>query len=298
LASVSPDDEIIVVDNASTDGSADLVPSHKQVRLLRRATNNFIFGLNDGLAQADGRFVAFLNNDITVATNFVDEALALFDSASVFAVCPRILTLTGEDQGSLTSGVFHRGLWFYEVHLHDDQARGTFFAVGGQSFFHHEKLLEVGSIDPLLWPMYHEDIELSIRAWKAGYEIRYAPDALVYHLGSHASSRTFDRSELRTFVRQNEFLTVWKNATDLRFLLEHFAYLPFRLATAIIRRDWPTLKGFLRALSRAYAVRQARRNAKRHFRLSDGEVAALVRAQALGIRTPKIGGIPASADSR
>ena len=91
-----------------------------------------------------------------------------------------------------------------------------FFAVGGQSLFRRDLLVGLDSIDELLWPMYHEDIELSYRAWKAGLRILYAPDAVCHHLGSQTSARVFTRVELRSFVRQNELLTVWKNVDDPR----------------------------------------------------------------------------------
>ncbi len=99
-----------------------------------------------------------------------------------------------------------------------------FFAVGGQSFFRHEMLKEIGSIDPLLWPMYHEDIELSYRAWKRGWRVRYAPDAVAHHVGGHSSRRVFSPSQLRSFVRQNEYLTIWKDVTDRRLLAEHLLH--------------------------------------------------------------------------
>jgi GT2 family glycosyltransferase len=288
LEATSEQDEIIVVDNASPDGSAELVPSHPRIRLLAKKDNNFIFGLNDGLQLAQGKYVAFLNNDIRVEPGFVEAALDEFDSQDVFAVCPRILQTSGEDQGALTSGRFHRGLWFYDVHSHDDTAHETFFAVGGQSFFDAEKLRLLGSIDPLLWPMYHEDIELSLRAWKAGFVIRFAGLSRVWHIGGHSSSRAFTTAQLRSFVRQNEFLTVWK-LSDTAVLIIHLGvWLPLRLTIAAIHRDWPTLLGFRNAARRIVAVRRARRIARHHHRLTDAQLRKRVSHVGLGIGTPTL----------
>ena len=73
---VGPNDEIILVDNASTDDSVAAVrAAFPDVRIVENATNRYIFGLNDGLAVARGRYVAFCNNDMTVEDDFV-EALA------------------------------------------------------------------------------------------------------------------------------------------------------------------------------------------------------------------------------
>lgn len=276
LASAGQDDEVIVVDNASSDGSTDNVRERfPAVRLVCVEDNEYIFGLNRGLAVATGDYVAFLNNDMTVEEDFVDRCIGHFTEPDIFAVCPRILDGHGVDQGSLTASVWRRGLIFYQCLPHSDDTTDCFFAVGGQSFFRRDMLTEIGSIDPLLRPMYHEDIELSYRAWKRGWRVVYAPDAVCHHLGSRTSLKVFTSAQLRTFIRQNEHLIIWKNVTDSRMLLEHFLLLPFRLLVAVAGRDWPTVIGVARAGARWREVLASRREAKRHFRRSDHEVLRL-----------------------
>jgi GT2 family glycosyltransferase len=271
------DDEIIVVDNNSTDGSAEMVKRrYPTVSLVRLPENRFIFGLNDGLLAARGEYVAFLNNDIVAEPGFIDALVRGFDSESVFAVCARILDPAGKEQGSRTAGYWANGLLHYQSLPHSDVATDCFFAVGGQSLFRRSYLEQMGSIDELLWPMYHEDIELSYRAWKHGWTIRYAPDAVVHHLGGHTSRRVFRASDLRTFVRQNEFLTVWKDVTDRRLLARHLFLIPPRVLKAVAVGDLPTLRGLGRAIRRLPQVPAARRSAKRHFERTDREVLDLV----------------------
>jgi GT2 family glycosyltransferase len=275
LAAMGEDDELIVVDNASTDGSRELLRSYgPRLRLLELDANTYIFGLNRGLELAQGRFVAFLNNDMTVQRDFVNRCVDALNSGGedLFAVCPRILQIDGGDQGSRTAGFWSRGLIFYRSLPHSDVPTDCFFAVGGQSFFRRAQLQELGSIDPLLWPMYHEDIELSYRAWKRGWRIGYVPEAVAVHVGGHTSGRTFSARQLRTFVRQNEFLIVWQNVTDVRLLTSHVALLPARLVVALVRRDTGTLLGFGRAALRIRGALAARRRARRHFRLTDRAV--------------------------
>jgi GT2 family glycosyltransferase len=274
LAGTASDaDEIIVVDNASSDDSGEKVAARSDVRLVALEQNTYIFGLNEGLARARGEFVAFLNNDIVVEPDFVARCIERFsDGHDVFAVCPRILDRHARDQGSRTRGEWHRGLLLFQPLAHTPEATDCFFAVGGQSFFRRAMLEEIGSIDPLLWPMYHEDIELAYRAWKRGWRIRYAPDAVVHHVGGHSSSRVFTPAQLRSFVRQNEYLTVWKNVTDWNLMAQHIALIPLRLAAAAVRGDWPSLRGFASAVRRLPRVSAARRGARRHIRLTDREV--------------------------
>ena len=272
LCAAGDDDEIIVVDNASTDASADDVASLPNISLIRLRENRFLFALNDGLEAAKGTYVAFLNNDVLVEPAYVDRTIARFeDGEDVFAVCPRILTMDGADQGSRTAGFWHRGLLFYRPLPHSPEPTDCFFAVAGQSIFRRDMLLEIGSLDPLFRPMYHEDIELSYRAWKRGWRIRYAPDAVVHHVGGHSSRRAFSPAQLRSFVRQNEHLIVWKDVTDWSLLAGHALLTPARLLAACSKGDWPTLIGVARALGRAPEVLQARARARSHMILSDRE---------------------------
>ena len=280
LASAGEDDELIVVDNGSLDTSVDILHTFGgQIRLVLLDYNTYIFGLNRGLDVARGEFVAFLNNDMTVEVDFVDRCVDALQSGGddVFAACPRIIEVrTGADQGSRTAGYWENGLLFYRPLPHVATISDCFFAVGGQSFFRRSYLEEIGSIDPLFWPMYHEDLELSYRAWKRGWRILYVPDAVVHHLGGYSSKKVFSPVQLRSFVKQNELLMVWKNFTDRRLIVQHVALLLPRLALALVRGDVATLMGFRAAVARAPQALRARRQAKRHFRRSDAEVLALV----------------------
>jgi GT2 family glycosyltransferase len=237
--------------------------------------------LNAGLEIARGNYVAFCNNDMVVEDNFVEQALACFVTDDVFAACARVLDRNGIEQGTRTSGYWKHGLLFYEPLPHTDTSTDCFFAVGGQSFYRRDLLTSMGSIDELLWPMYHEDIELSYRAWKNGYRIVYAPGSVCHHLGGHTSRKVFTSTQLRSFVRQNELLMVWKDVTDPGMLLEHVLWIVPRLVMALVRWDKGTLVGFGNAVRRLPRALRARRSVRPGFTRTDREVLALVSTAAI-----------------
>lgn len=295
IAAAGPADEVIVVDNGSSDESADAVEAaFPMVKVVRLLENRYIFGLNDGIRLATGDYVALCNNDMVVEPEFVENALACFVGDDVFAVCPRILDGSGAEQGSRTAALWRHGLLFYEPLPHVDAVTDCFFAVGGQSFFRRDLLDSLGSIDPLLWPMYHEDVELSYRAWRAGHRVVYAPEALCHHLGGHTSRKVFTSRDLRSFVRQNELLIVWKDVSNPWMLAQHVAWLGPHVLAAIVHRDTATLLGFARAIRRLPRALQARKAVQPYFRRTDRAVLKRLARQLMETTDPATGSTPVS----
>ncbi len=280
------DHDVYLIDNGSTDDSiAYTEHQFPWVRNVRAPRNAFLFTYNDIVPTLDTEAVLLLNNDILVEPDFLPPLLEHLHTPDVFAVNTRVLT--GDrvtPQGSRTSGGFHRGLWWYNQ-LPDIGCTSTcFFALGGQAAFSRSKYLELGGFDELFWPLYHEDIDLSYRAWRRGWRILYEPRSVLYHLGGQTSGAAYKKKQLRAIVDQNTFLLQWKNIDDPQMRREHLAWLPFRLARAAAKGDAPFLKGFAAAWGRRHQM-QTRRAAERPLRqISDREAFARIMAGIDGVQ--------------
>lgn len=188
LASLGPQDELIVVDNASSDGTPELAAeAFPQVTLLRSGQNlGFSAGNNLGARHAQGEYLAFLNPDTTVEPGWLEALLeALQADPQAGVATSRILLMDDPERVNTCGNEVHisgltlcRGLGRprreYDTSAEVAAASGAAFAMRGELF----ELL--GGFDEAYF-LYMEDTDLSLRARLAGWHILYAPQSIVYH---------------------------------------------------------------------------------------------------------------------
>jgi GT2 family glycosyltransferase len=183
--------EAIVVDNGSSDGTAQYVRSRfPRVTLVRLEENRgFAGGNNAGVRHATGRFVAFLNNDTSADAGWLEALRSGIDEANGFAlVTSRIVYM--HDPGIIDSagdGVLRWGGAFKRHHGEPASAapdtREVFGVCGAACMMPKAVFDEIGGFDDDFFAS-HEDVDLSYRARLRGYRCRYVADAIVRHVGS------------------------------------------------------------------------------------------------------------------
>jgi len=276
-----PDNEVIVVDNASQDGTAELIGERfPEVRLISLQQNlGFGGGNNAGVTAARNDVVVVLNNDMRVLPDTFERLLEGFQSsADVFAVSAQIFFSDPNkrrEETGLTEGTFRAGL-FRVGHLTEETPGPypAFYAGGGSSAYHRAKFLELGGFHSLFHPFYMEDTDLSYVAWKRGWQVLYQPAAVVYHEHRGTIGKRFTAAGIDAVLKRNHVLMVWKNIHSWRLLAEHFLLLWFGAVISWIAGESParaTLAGYLGALSHWSAALAARWQARSLAVVDDAE---------------------------
>ncbi len=227
----NPQNEIVVVDNGSTDGSAAFLREHfPQVTLVALPENlGFGGGSNAGFRAARNRIVVLLNSDMRVAPGFLQPLLDGFTDAAVFAVSCQIFfsdpTKVREETG-LTQGWWENGRLRVRHRIDEKiiSAYPCFYGGGGSCAFDRDKFLELGGFDSLLAPFYLEDTDLGYMAWKRGWKVLFESRSEVYHEHRGTIGKKFTPEFIQSVLKKNFVLFCWKNIHEWRRLVSHFFF--------------------------------------------------------------------------
>jgi len=230
-----PGSEIIVVDNGSTDGSADWLDTtrrenYPQVRVIELPQNlGFGGGSNAGVRAAKNDIVVLLNSDMRVEPDFLAPLLTGFTDEKVFAVSCQVFfgdPAKRREETGLTQGWWQDGS--LRVSHREDPAVDClfpcFYGGGGSCAFDRRKFLELGGFDALFHPFYLEDTDLGFLAWKRGWKVLYQPSSVVHHEHRGTIGKRFAPDYIQSIVQKNFLLFCWKNIHGWRRLPGHFFY--------------------------------------------------------------------------
>jgi O-antigen biosynthesis protein len=276
-----PDNEIIVVDNASSDGSAEFVKQHfPSVRVIELSANRgFGGGSNAGFRAAKNDIVVLLNSDMRVEREFLQPLLDGFTDELVFAVSCQIFFSNPNkirEETGLTQAWWQGG--HLRVRHRDDSAiqdaYPCFYPGGGSSAFDRRKFLELGGFDSLLHPFYLEDTDLGFMAWKRGWKVLYQPRSVVFHEHRGTIGKKFSPAYISSVLKKNFVLFCWKNIHEWPRFLGHLGSAWADAAVSTVMGDSPertNLAGLWRALLQLPGAIQARWRAKTLAVISDEE---------------------------
>ncbi|MCR5774604.1 MAG: glycosyltransferase family 2 protein [Lachnospiraceae bacterium] len=260
------DHEIIVVDNDSKDGSADMVENdHPDVRLKRLDQNyGFSRAVNEGLKMSDAPFVLLLNSDTRAEEGFVEALVNEIEKdESVFSVASKMIQMNEPAKLDGAGDLYSAFGWAY-ARGKGRSSKGynryakVFAACGGAAIYRRSILDEIGWFDEFHFA-YLEDIDIGYRARIMGYKNVYCPEARIYHVGSAVTGSRYNDFKIRLSARNNMYV-IMKNMPLLQIIIN----LPFLALGFAIKAFFFILIGhgraYLSGLKRGYILcRQARK---------------------------------------
>ncbi len=256
--------EILLVDDASTDGSSSEAKKiFPEIQILRNQENRGFSGSVDrGVREAKGRFTVILNDDAEVQEGWLPPLIDMLESDSSIAACqPKILSKSDPslfEYGGAAGGYldrfgypFCRGRLFWTLEKDEGQydspvelfwASGTAFAVKRDLF------IEAGGFDEDFFA-HMEEIDLCWRFQQLGYRIRFVPGSVVHHQGG--ATLPYGDFRKNYLNHRNNLAMVLKNAPfpqflfllGIRLFLEGLEFLYW-----IVRGDLQKSKGIIQAL--------------------------------------------------
>lgn len=279
--------ETIVVDNASQDGSLQLLrEQYPEVRVLALAENRFFSGgVNAGVAQARGDVIVLLNNDTEADENWLAALKRAFDEhpdagmvASKLRLFDRRTVLHSAGDSYRRNGVpGNRGVWEEDAGQYD-QSRWTFSACGAASAYRRAMLDDVGLLDEDFWG-YCEDVDLAFRAQLRGYRCLFAPDAVVYHKLSATGG-----GPLASYYCGRNFVSVIVKDMPSSLLRKHWPAIVRSQLGFLLHSLWHVrepsararLRGQLAALGQLRLMLRKRRDIQSRKRVSDAYIESIM----------------------
>ena len=280
----TPEFEVLIVDNASRDGSVEQAQeAFPEVRVIQLSENTgFCHAVNIGIRESESPYIILLNNDTKVKSKFIKSLYdVIVRDKKIFSASAKMLMWDrpeliddAGDQYNVLGWAYARGKGKYAKDY--DQPARIFSSCGGAAIYRRSILEQIGLFDELHFA-YVEDLDLGYRARIHGYRNVYAPRAEVLHFGSASTGSRYNPRKTELASANNVYV-VFKNMPPLQliwnlpflftgFLIKWLFFCHKRMGMIYLRG---LCKGFRRCLSsegRSRRVRFRRENLRNYLHI-------------------------------
>lgn len=210
--------EVIVVDDCSTDQTAEKISLVQGIRYHRQSNNGgFIMSCNTGADLASGEYLLFLNNDTEVHDNWLDSLLQTFvDFPDAGLVGSQLIYPDGRLQEA--GGIVFADASGWNYGRLDDlnkpcyqHLRAVSYCSGASIIISQQLFNQLGQFDHRYRPAYYEDTDLAFATRQAGYQVYYQPQSKVTHFEGISSGTDLSSGTKKyQLINQQKFLEKWQ----------------------------------------------------------------------------------------
>jgi GT2 family glycosyltransferase len=180
--------EILIVDNGSSDRTAEIVKKHPVTYLFAPERAGPSHARNRGIEASSGEIVAFLDADCVVTKGWLEELVAAFETPDVWGVAGEILSYPPQTRAQRYMAM-RKGRWQKPA----VESKWWPFAVTANVAFRRDTFDQIGYFDPVL--IRAQDKDFGRRFLSAGLKLEYSPTAVVFHR-HRATTRGFFRQHV------------------------------------------------------------------------------------------------------
>jgi GT2 family glycosyltransferase len=210
--------EIIIVDDASTDKTQDLLFNLRGVRVIRNASNlGYLKSTNLGASHARGEFIALLNNDTEPISGWLDELASLMENDSSIAIAGSTL-IFGDGRLQESGGQIFSNANAWNLGRGSDPSRSEFrfvrevdYCSAASVLIRSDFWLKMGGFDERYLPAYCEDSDLALSAWANGHRVVVCPTSwVIHHEGSSHGNSTDHGIKEYQLLNTRKLFAKWK----------------------------------------------------------------------------------------
>lgn len=237
-----PNYEVIIVDNASSDGTAKFVKENYPNFRIVACDENYgtAEGSNTGAKHCKGEYILWLSNDMELEPDFIRLLVERSESDPKIGICTCKMRRwdTNNNKTNIIDSVggnidifgFPDARGINQVD--NGQLNGfgeVFFSFGGAMLIKREVFEKTGGYDRCYFTL-GDDIDLSWRTWLLGYKVTAEPGAVLYHRVSATLGTLFGRSQKRFWSERNTLRSILKNYSFYNLIMVLPGYFSLSLA--------------------------------------------------------------------
>ncbi len=267
--------ELILADDASSDDSIKQLEKFtvhgSRFTVIRNEKNRgFASTIDAGIRAAKGEVVFTIKTDsVPESADYFMVMLDHLKNPSVFSVSAALKTRENGKEEIRGSGEIYFEKGYFLNRRGSNLAKTSAWSDGSASAFRRDLYLKIGGFDKLYNPFYWEDVDLGYRAWKAGYQIDFEPNAVLLHdFESGAIAKHYSRQQIKIISLRNQLIFVWKNA-DVKHLLLYSLWKTYHFVVAIKNGDEDFFQAYFQAILKWPGILAARFRQRKVTKLSD-----------------------------